>query len=201
MSCRSILLRCGTAALPVLGVVTLGFALLQAGTQPNPAELERLRQLADELDRTRRELLLTPPQSQDALTDRLPRTLTVGALLQRLERAARQADVRAVSFGTEGADAPGQENVAEQLHIATPEDSGPQPEVLKCQITIECDYRALVQFLGLVEAMPAVTRVRSLAVTPQGSGVSATIGLIGYAYAGDGRATKPAAAPAPGGER
>ena len=201
MSLRTLLARCATAALPVVGAVTLGFAVLQTGTQPDRAELEHLRQLTDELNGTHRQLSLTPPQSQDALTERLPRTLTVGAMLQRLERAARQADVRAVSFGTEGAADPGQEDVAEQPNVTTPEDSGPQPEVLRCQITIECDYCALVQFLGLVEAMPAITRVRSLAVTPQSSGVSATIGLIGFAYAGDGRATAPAATSAPGGER
>jgi hypothetical protein len=213
MTRRPLARRCALATLPCCGAATLAGALALYGPVPDAQELEEARRTLTDLQAQRRDLQLEPPPRPDALTDRLPLALSVGALLQRLERAARTAGVRAVSFGSEGDDpirheqtaAPDSEAdtdsaVANGLDPTRgPEPSphaGAQPEVLRCQITIAASYQAVVHFLGLIEALPAVTRVRNLTLVPTGSEVTATIGLAAYAYAGDGNE----AAAAPGAE-
>lgn len=194
------------AALPVAGLSTLTAAWVRVRTLPTHAAQAALQARLAELQQARAALMAQAPASPDELTDRLPRTLTVGALLQRIETAARQAGVRAVSFGSDevGPAAGGRAPSAAQRFAEEAEaerEAGEVhgtvavvPERLRCQITVEADYGALVEFLGLMETMPAATRVHSLQIVPRPQGVSATVGFEGYAYAGDGReATLPAA--------
>jgi len=177
------------ALLPVAGAVTLTLGWASAWQRPQAGELTRLQVLAADLRRVRAELMARPPVSPDELTERLPRTLTAGDLLQRIEAAARRSGVRAVSFGTEMAE--GQGAAAASVE-GSRDEHHPPAERLGCDITLEAEYAALVQFLGLLETSLAVTRVRSLRVVPLPVGVRATVGLEGYAYGGDGLEAAPA---------
>lgn len=186
------------AILPVAGAVILAGAWSTTRSLPDRGELARLEELASAYSKTRQALMAAEPASPDALVDRLPRTLTVGALLQRLETAARQAGVRAVSFATEDTEPESTVQVSDVGVDFDPREGtvGPRPERLRCLFNLEADYRALVQFLGLVESMPEATRVRSLSVRAIDAGVSAIVGLEGYAYAGDGGEVRTPARPA-----
>lgn len=204
---RRALLWIALALLPLGGFGTLAVAWVRLRTLPDEADLARLQTAVAELQRTRAELMAQPPASADELTDRLPKMLTVGAMLQRIEHAARQAGVRAVSFGSEEVAREADPGGARGGRSGTGDAHGDggseplaaaEPERMRCLITIESDYGALVQFLGLMETMPQVTRVCSLRVVSLPQGISARVGLEGYAYAGDGNSV-PLAAPAPEG--
>ncbi|MEZ5965424.1 MAG: hypothetical protein R3F56_16445 [Planctomycetota bacterium] len=210
------------SVLPVAGLATLVVAFVRTHAQPRSGEPAELQARFDALLESRQALMVQEPASPDELTDRLPRTLTVGGLLQRIEAAARRAGVRAVSFGSEDGKRAGRSAALGAAVASTDPDAGTEvepvdsgsgalasgsgalaedlhPEHLRCQITVEADFGALVQFLGLLETTPAVTRVRSLQVVPRAQGVSATVGLEGYAYSGDGTEAVVPAAPSQGG--
>lgn len=167
--------------LPLAGAALLVAGLLRTRGLPGAADLAALAAAEHDLTALREVLQAEPPPSADELLDRLPRTVTAEALLRRIERAARAAGVQAISFGTQDEGA-----LAADVASDRAEPIGPEAERLACEVVVEAEFTALVRFLGLLETATEATRVRSLLVVPLPQGVHATVGLDGFAYAGDG---------------
>lgn len=177
---NSPLRRPATWGVPGLGAVALAATAAALADTPREGDRAELGRQIAALEQQRAELIAQSAPLADELTDRLPRTLSVGAMLERIEQAARSANVRAVSFGSDEQSAATSPAEATSGDGAPP--TGPLPEVVRCEITVDGSFRALVHFIGLLETMPAVTRIANLSMSANSYGVTATVGVLGFAY-------------------
>lgn len=185
---------------PGLGACSLAIASLLWRGLPRASDKVALEAELANLRVVRNELAAQTTPTSDELCDRLPRSLSIGGMLERIEQAARAANVRAVSFGSDEVDGRQRKAAGQPVEPteATPtqgEESMLQPDVLRCEITVDGDFRALVHFLGLLETMPALTRVANLTITPNTLGVTATVGVLGFSFAASPTPTTFAATP------
>jgi hypothetical protein len=185
---------------PGLGVCSLAAASYLWRGLPRPSEKIALQAEIENLRIVHDELAAQSTPTTDELCDRLPRTLSIGVMLERIEQAARTSNVRAVSFGSNEVDGQRRkptEQPDDTLEVTPTEqgESAIRPDVLRCEITVDGDFRALVHFLALLETMPAITRVANLSITPNALGVTATVGVLGFSYAASAPPASIAATP------
>ena len=89
---------------PGLGVCSLVASYYLWRELPRPSEKIALQAEIENLRLVHDGLAAQSTPTSDELCDRLPRTLSIGVMLERIEHAARAANVRAVSFGSNEVD-------------------------------------------------------------------------------------------------
>jgi hypothetical protein len=189
--------------LPAAGAAALAFGLYQHRCDlAGRSEAARLAGERAALAARAAGLARVPRPSPDEHTDRLPLGLSLGALVQRLERAARDAGIESIEFqtaqpeehletsGPPPVEAPGMPTAA-----PLPSVLRVRPERLECEVRVLASYAAVTRFLGVVEASSPATRVASLQIVPAGQRVQAKVGLRAYYLPDRAPAAPQAAAP------
>ncbi len=177
------------------GSLALGNGFLSWYFVPRKAELKKLAKEVAHTERLVKQLQKLPIPDVRENSDVLPVAISVGSALEVIERAAKEAGIRSISFDTQrevhGAALPVVQPKAEPGEPGEPGSPGggsagrvPDPKTMACTLKVHGRFQALLRFLGTLESSRLLMQVVSLDAIPSETGVKAEIGLTIFFYPG-----------------
>ncbi|GEM_PF-5174719 len=122
--------------------------------------------------------------------DLLPESITVGRALAVIERAAKEAGIRSISFDTQKKQLDSEVPMVETR--AQPGEPGaakmgesqvvPKPKKLSCSLKVRGKFQSLLRFLGILESSKPLMHIVSLDASPSESGVKGVLKLQMFFY-------------------
>ena len=175
------------------GSLALGNGFISWYFVPRKKTLAALEREVREKKLLVQQLQQLPIPDVDEAKDVLPESLSVGYALSVIERAAKEAGIRSISFETNresGEEAgPKVPVVQEQLPPGESPGAGkgkggrvPDPKAMACTLKVHGRFQALLRFLGKLESSTLLMQVVTLDARPRETGVQAEIGLRIYYY-------------------